>query len=56
MQPSNTNQTNTLSSATDRDQLKKNFERIAQQMYTQNVALAQTNRTLSILRSIDLLI
>jgi signal transduction histidine kinase len=36
--------------------LRKDFERIAQQMYTQNVALAQTNRTLSILRAIDLLI
>lgn len=36
--------------------LEDNFERIAQQMYTQNVALAQTNRTLSILRAIDLLI
>ncbi len=36
--------------------LRKDFERIAQQMYTQNVALSQTNRTLSILRAIDLLI
>lgn len=36
--------------------LRAEFERIAQQMYTQNLALAQTNRTLSILRAIDLLI
>jgi signal transduction histidine kinase len=32
------------------------FERIAQKMYSQNLALAQTNRTLSILRAIDLLV
>src|ERR1700742_2047369 len=32
------------------------LERVAQKMYTQNLALAQTNRTLSILRAIDLLI
>lgn len=32
------------------------FERIAQKMYTQNLALSQTNRTLSILRAIDLLV
>jgi len=38
------------------DVLRAEFERIAQQMYTQNLALAQTNRTLSILRAIDLLI
>ena len=38
------------------DLLRAEFERIAQQMYTQNLALAQTNRTLSILRAIDLLI
>lgn len=36
--------------------LRKDFERIAQRMYTQNLALAQTNRTLSILRDIDILI
>ena len=36
--------------------LRAEFERIAQQMYTQNLALAQTNKTLSILRAIDLLI
>src|SRR5437763_1146825 len=36
--------------------LRHDFERIAQKMYTQNLALAQTNRTLSILRAIDLLI
>jgi signal transduction histidine kinase len=36
--------------------LKSDFERIAQRMYTQNLALVQTNRTLSILRAIDLLI
>ena len=36
--------------------LRAEFERVAQQMYTQNLALAQTNRTLSILRAIDLLI
>ncbi len=36
--------------------LKGEFEHIAQQMYSQNLALAQTNRTLSILRAIDLLI
>jgi len=31
------------------------FERIAQHMYTQNLTLVQTNRTLSVLRAIDLL-
>ncbi len=36
--------------------LRAEFERVAQQMYTQNLALAQTNKTLSILRAIDLLI
>src|SRR5665213_2540647 len=36
--------------------LRNDFERIAQKMYTQNLALVQTNRTLSILRAIDLLI
>lgn len=36
--------------------LRSDFERIAQRMYTQNLALVQTNRTLSILRAIDLLI
>lgn len=36
--------------------VKGQFEHIAQQMYTQNLALAQTNRTLTILRAIDLLI
>lgn len=36
--------------------LKADFERIARQMYTQNLALVQTNRMLSILRAIDLLI
>lgn len=56
----------TTSSTTDEDTqgsqtkaaavLRAEFERIAQQMYTQNLALAQTNRTLSILRAIDLLI
>lgn len=48
--------TNTVVPSDDHAQLKENFERIAQQMYTQNLALAQTNRTLSILRAIDLLI
>lgn len=36
--------------------VKGQFEHIAQQMYTQNLALAQTNRTLTILRAIDVLI
>ncbi len=36
--------------------LKSEFEHIAQKMYSQNLALAQTNRTLTILRAIDLLI
>jgi len=36
--------------------LKSEFEHITQKMYTQNLALVQTNRTLSILRAIDLLI
>ncbi|MFO0882170.1 MAG: hypothetical protein U0491_01855 [Candidatus Saccharimonadales bacterium] len=35
--------------------LKADFERIARQMYTQNLALVQTNK-ISILRAIDLLI
>lgn len=38
------------------DAMSTDYARIAQQMYTQNAALAQTNRTLSILRTIDLLI
>lgn len=36
--------------------LRKEFQHITQRMYTQNLALAQTNRTLSILRAIDLLV
>ena len=36
--------------------LRQDFARIAQRMYTQNLALVQTNRTLSILRAIDLLV
>lgn len=35
--------------------LRADFERIARHMYTQNLALVQTNRTLSVLRAIDLL-
>lgn len=37
-------------------QFKNDLERIAQVMYTQNLALSQINRTLSILRAIDLII
>lgn len=37
------------------ENLRADFERIAQNMYTQNLALVQTNRTLSALRAIDLL-
>ncbi len=35
--------------------LREDFERVARHMYTQNLTLVQTNRTLSILRAIDLL-
>ncbi|EFK95649.1 Sensor protein resE [sediment metagenome] len=56
MQTSAQNTTTKATNVANPEQLKENFERIAQQMYTQNVALAQTNRTLSILRAIDLLI
>lgn len=56
MQANSEESPETSATSANPDQLKENFERIAQQMYTQNVALAQTNRTLSILRAIDLLI
>src|SRR4051812_17602166 len=36
--------------------LREEFAHITQKMYTQNLALSQTNRTLSMLRSIDSLI
>ena len=35
---------------------RSDLERIAQVMYTQNLTLVQVNRTLSILRAIDLII
>lgn len=37
-------------------QFKNDLERIAQVMYAQNLTLVQINRTLSILRAIDLII
>lgn len=40
----------------DQNPLHGDFVRITQRMYTQNLALMETNRTLSILRAIDLLI
>ena len=36
--------------------LRNEFEHITRKMYTQNLALSETNRTLTILRAIDLLI
>lgn len=36
--------------------LRDDYERITQEMYAKNLTLAQTNRTLSLLRSIDLII
>lgn len=55
MAPKQTTQHKT-EQALDFGVLPTDYAQIAQQMYTQNAALAQTNRTLSILRTIDLLI
>jgi signal transduction histidine kinase len=44
------------SASTPYTPLRDEFAHVTQKMYTQNLALAQTNRTLSMLRSIDSLI